>query len=99
MEQAKKSDRDEEEKGVDPIEEGEIEDKKRNFINKLRPHERVWNFIEDDEETKVPHVLRYNADPTAAYRDGRVQDLLTVIEGMGAHLFQFSRDDWRHLNN
>ena len=39
------------------------EDKKRKFITPLRPHKRIWNFIEDDEEHKVPHVLRANADP------------------------------------
>lgn len=48
---------------ADPFEIGAIEDKKRKFITPLRPHKRIWNFIEDDEEHKVPHVLRANADP------------------------------------
>ena len=74
--------RDEEEKVEDPIELGVIEDQKRKFLNKFRPHERTWNFIEDDEESKVPHVLRATADPNQAYMDGRIAELLVLIEGM-----------------
>jgi len=75
--------RDEEEKVADPIELGIEEDQKRKFMNRYRPHERTWNFIEDDEETKMPHVLRAAADPNLAYMDGRISQLLELIEGMG----------------
>ena len=46
----------------------------------------------------MPHVLRATADPNKAYIDGRVQDLITIIAGMGAHLRLHSADDWLHLN-
>lgn len=83
---------------VDPFETGKEEDKKRNFVNPLRPHKKIWNFVDENEETKVPHVLRAAADPNAAYIDGRVADLLVVIEGMGAHLRMHNTDAWTHLN-
>ena len=79
---------------VDPFETGAVEDKKRNFITRLRPDKRIWNFIEDDEEHKVPHVLRAVADPNQSYIDGRVADLLVVIEGMGTHLRLFQDESW-----
>ena len=82
---------------VDPFEIGVIEDKKRKFITPLRPHKRIWNFIEDDEEHKVPHVLRANADPNQAYIDGRVADLLVVMEGLATHLRIHQAEGWEHL--
>ena len=39
------------------------EDAKRKFINEWRPHKKAWNFIEENDETKVPHLLRATADP------------------------------------
>lgn len=83
---------------VDPFETGKTEDKKRDFIYKRRPHEKIWNFIEEDEETKVAHVLRPSADPNQAYIDGRVNDLLVVIEGMGTHLRMHNTESWDQLN-
>lgn len=53
----------------------------------------------DDEESKMPHVLRANADPNASYIDGRVADFLTVIEGMGTHMRMHQADAWHHINN
>jgi hypothetical protein len=75
---------DKDEQIVDPLETGQVEDQKRNFIVNYRPHQdvKVWNFIEDNEESKIPHVLRANADPNKAYIDGRVGLLLIIIEGM-----------------
>ena len=89
----------EEENKIDPFEDGKIEDQKRQFITPLRPHKKIWNFVEEDEETKVPHVLRAAADPNASYIDGRVQALLTIIEGMGTHLRMHDDQAWNHLNN
>lgn len=47
----------------------------------------------------MPHVLRANADPNQAYIDGRVGDLMNVIEGIGAHLRMHQPDAWHHLNS
>lgn len=99
MEMATTGEQNEEEKVEDPIELGAIEDQKRKFITPLRPHQRIWNFIEDNEETKVPHVLRANADPGAAYIDGRIGDLMNVIEGIGAHMRVHQAEAWHHLNS
>lgn len=99
MEAATNGEQNEEEKTEDPVELGAIEDKKRKFITPLRPHQRIWNFIQDNEEEAVPHVLRANADPNAAYIDGRVSDLLNVIEGIGAHLRVHQADHWHHINS
>jgi len=99
MEEATNGEQNEEEKTEDPIELGAIEDKKRKFITPLRPHEKIWNFIQDNEEEAVPHVLRANADPNQSYIDGRVGDLLNVIEGIGAHLRVHQADAWYHLNS
>lgn len=43
-------------------------------------------------------MLRANADPNKAYIDGRVADLLVVIEGMAKHLSLHQEDAWNHLN-
>lgn len=62
----------EDEKVDDPLEKGKEEDKCRDFADTLRPHRRIWNFIGDEEESKLPHVLRAQADPTQSYIDGRI---------------------------
>ena len=89
----------EDEKEEDPNEKGVNEDKRRKFITNFRPHERVWNFVEEDAATRLPHLLRAAADPTKAYIDGRVEALLDVITGMGEHLRSHQTDEWKHLNN
>lgn len=75
-----------------PMERGEEEDKKREFLNEFRPcglddrrHEKpmqIWHFIE--EESKTPHVLRPRADPFASYSDGRCEKLQQIIEQLAA---------------
>ena len=85
-------------KVVDPFELGAEEDLKRQFLETMRPDKRCWNFIQADDENKVPHVLRAAANPNSTYIDGRVQDLITVVEGMGVHLRLHEPDDWEHLN-
>ena len=89
----------EEEEKLDPIAQGEIEDQRRKFAEMLRPDRHIWNFFDDSEETKLAHVLRANADPNASYIDGRVADLLVVIEGMGTHLRMHNNESWDHLNS
>ena len=68
-----------EKKPVDIIEEGKIEDKKREFMVPHRPHERIWNFEYDDPKTAPKHVLRPDADPKKCYIDGRVEKLIVLI--------------------
>ena len=99
MENATNGDGAEEEKKEESVEEmHELEDKRRKFMDSMRPHMRIWNFKMDDEETKVPHVLRANANPAEAYIDGRIQDLLVLVEGIGCHLRMHNDEMWRHLN-
>ena len=76
----------------DPVEEGKHEDKKRKFAVKNRPHERVWNLLEDQSE--VPHVLCSTADPRKAYIDGRIENLLEIIEGLGQHIAMHNQEPW-----
>lgn len=54
-----------------PLEEGKIQDKRRDFMRHYRPDMKYpcWNFEEDEPEDKTPHVLRENADPHTPYRD------------------------------
>ena len=99
MEQATSGEQVEEDKTEDVHELGKVEDDKRKFITPLRPHCRIWNFIEDNEESKVPHVLRADADPSKAYIDGRIGDLMNVIEGIDAHLRIHQAEAWHHLNS
>ncbi len=89
----------EDEKEEDQNDKAVNEDKRRRFITNFRPHERVWNFVEEDEATRLPHLLRAAADPTKAYIDGRVEKLLEVIMGMGQHLSSHQSDESKHHNN
>ena len=55
-------------------EEDKIIDKKRAFLNYMKPP-FCWNFFTDDEEEKeegVPHVLRAEAEPQKPRDAGRV---------------------------
>jgi len=74
--QEKKEAAPEEEKTDDPHELGQIEDQKRKFIVQYRPHQKVWNFVQEDPNDRLPHLLRANSDPNQAYIDTRVSDLL-----------------------
>ena len=61
-------------------EEQKVENKKRKFMESMRPPV-VWNFFESGAEgTKVKHVLRSAADPTKSYTDGRIQKIIGSIE-------------------
>ena len=77
----------------DPIEEGKIFDKKRNFKNPLRPHSKVWNF--EEEKDPVPHVLRPEADPMVSYEDGRVQKLQDLVIQLGVQLKTHQAERWK----
>lgn len=82
-----------------PIEEGKIEDKKRDFMRNYRPDMKypVWNFNEDDPEDMTPHVLRENADPKEPYRDDneeRVHKTIMNIEALAMHLKSYEKANW-----
>lgn len=70
----------------DPIKEGSGEDKKRTFMQPLRPHNNIWNFKIEEDTEKVDHVMRVGADPRQCYIDGRVEALLDCIERVAIHL-------------
>ena len=69
----------EEEKVDDPFTLGELEDEKRNFIVKYRPHKKVWNFIQEDPSERLPHLLRATADPNDAYIDERLEKASALL--------------------
>ena len=91
--------------GLEPnaLERGKIEDKKREFMYKFRPDRPrddtipIWNFIEQDNAT--PHVLRPDVQPTRSYEDGRVEELLDLIEKLAVHLKNYNEPKWNMLNN
>jgi hypothetical protein len=67
-------------------------------MNNLRPP-YAWNFFDDEqsEDRKVKHVLRYDADPTKCYKDGRVQEVLNQIEMIGMSLRNYEEVKWKSL--
>lgn len=72
--------------------------RKRKFMNQFRPHNHFWNLFEDGHEVeKVQHVLRYNADPVAAYSDGRIQKILDNISEIGMSLKTYEKEKWDQL--
>lgn len=75
-----------------PVEEGKELDKKREFCRTFRPDQQIWNFTEEDDPT--PHVLREDADPTKAYIDGRIEELLAIIEKVAMHLSTYQKETW-----
>jgi hypothetical protein len=82
-----------------PLEEGKIEDRKRDFMRHFRPDQKypVWNFSEDEPENATPHVLRENADPKEPYRDDnekRVEKTIENIEYLANHLKSYEKTNW-----
>lgn len=73
-------------------------EKKRKFMNQFRPENKYWNFIQDgSKEDYVEHVLRYNADPTKCYQDGRIERILENIEDIGRNLKSHEEAKWKLL--
>ena len=64
-----------------------------------------WNFFLKDEETgtdeeqKIPHVLRAEAEPQKCYIDGRVESVLDDINSLGFHLTRHEELRWKTLRN
>lgn len=77
-------------------------DKKRKFLNYMKPP-FCWNFFLKDEETgeleeeKIPHVLRPEAEPQKCYIDGRVESVLEDINSLGFHLTRHEEIRWKKL--
>ena len=88
----------EKEEEKDVMEEAKIEDASRKFIEPLRPNNQIWNFIDDSAEP-IPHLLRATANPHAAYIDGRVGELISLIEELGIHLKNYQSENWKRLND
>jgi hypothetical protein len=66
------------------------ENKRRKFLNEMRPHNDIWNFFEDGEDgRKVSHLLRFDANPMKCYKDGRVEAILGLIEEIGTSLKRY----------
>ena len=73
------------------------DNKKRNFMNTVRPPD-YWNFFEDGpEDLKVKHVLRYNAKPHECYKDGRIESIMDNIEKIGHNLENYEDAKWKLL--
>lgn len=71
--------------------------KTRGQYNTMRPPE-VWNFFDDKAaHEKVRHVLRYNANPAACYKDGRVERIMKNIEEIGMNLSRYEEQKWKTL--
>ena len=68
----------------DVHEEGKVIDAKRKILNANRPDKKIWNYVEEGDH--IPHVLRVDADPRKAYEDGRIQEILLIIEKLAEHL-------------
>jgi hypothetical protein len=91
----------------DPIEKGKEIDRKNGFLSRWRPNQQsrrdelgsylapCWNFIE--EEDPVPHVLRVNADPTEAYIDGRIEEILEIVNKLSKHMRVHKKQYWDQL--
>ena len=74
-----------------------VEDKKRKFMNGIRPPQ-YWNFFEDGATTlKVTHVLRHNADPRKAYVDGRIDKILENLYAIGKDLTHYADMSYNRL--
>jgi hypothetical protein len=83
--------------GDDFEHQSKVEDKKRRFMNSIRPP-NYWNFFEDGAQTlKVKHVLRHNADPRRAYSDGRIEKILENLYAIGRDLTHYADMSYNRL--
>jgi len=84
-------------------EEEKVVDKKRAFLNYMKPP-FCWNFFMHDEEQEeakevIPHVLRAEAEPQKCYIDGRVESALEDINALGFHLTRHEEIRWKTLRH
>ena len=45
----------------------------------------------------MKHVLRYDANPVAAYSDGRIEPILEAIQAIGLNLKGYEDSKWNEL--
>lgn len=76
--------------------EGKIMDERRKVLNSNRPDKKIWN-VKEEEGDPIPHVLRVNADPRLSYNDGRIEEILEVIEKLSEHLKNEQEPSWERL--
>ena len=81
-------------KSKEEEEEEKAEDKKRRFLELMRPP-YVWNFFEEGDQT--PHIIRAEAEPHKCYVDGRIESLLADIQSLGLHLTKHDDARWKLL--
>lgn len=79
-------------KSKEEEEEEKMEDKRRRFLEQMRPP-YIWNFFEQGEQT--PHILRAEADPHKCYVDGRIESLFADIQSLGLHLTKNDEARWK----
>lgn len=87
-----------------PLEEGKVEDRKRDFLRHLRPDQKhpVWNFTEDEPENVTPHVLNEYANPKIPYEEDcekRVELTIENITTLAMHLKTYNKESWDTLVN
>ena len=58
-----------------------------------------WNFFEEEEADKTPHVLRPEAHPHKCYIDGRIESLMEDVTWLGYHLSRHEDIRWNTLRN
>jgi len=74
-----------------------IKNRKRKFMNTIRPPD-YWNFFDDAPSVdRVQHVLRYNAKPHSSYSDGRVEEIMNTIEEIGMNLQRYEEAKWNTI--
>jgi len=81
-------------KSKEEEEEEKLEDKKRKFLQQMRPP-YVWNFFEEGEQT--PHILRPEAEPHKCYVDGRIESLFADIQSLALHITKHQEERWKLL--
>lgn len=83
-------------KSKEEEEEEKLEDKRRRFLEQMRPP-NVWNFFEQGDQT--PHILRAEAEPHKCYCDGRIESIFADIHQLGHHLTRHDDASWKVLVN
>lgn len=81
-------------KSKDEEEEEKYGEKRRRFLESMRPP-FIWNFFEEGDET--PKFLRAEADPAKCYIDGRIESLMADITQLGFHLTKHEEQRWKML--
>ncbi len=82
-------------KSKEEEEEEKHENKKRRFLEQMRPP-HIWNFFDPNAKSS-PHILRAEADPFKCYADGRIESVMEDIQTLGIHLSKHEDARWKML--